>query len=220
MKQGDELLLQLAAHIDQQVAATDQIEFGERRILDHVLLGKDQQIADDLVDAIGAVRILAEKARQPLGRDIGGDAGGKDAAAGLFDGLLSMSVAKTCTLKVLSQRLQMLLEQDGDGIGLLAGGTAGHPDPNRPACGLVGKKARDDLCLEGFEGLRVAEEAGDADQQVTKEGIYLRRVSLQVAKILVRPLDLVDGHAPLDAAGEGGLLCIGRNRDRSGHAAR
>ena len=48
VEQGNELLLQVAAHIDQQVAATDQVEFGEGRILDHVLLGKDQHVADAL----------------------------------------------------------------------------------------------------------------------------------------------------------------------------
>ena len=85
VEQRDELLLQVPAHIDQQVAATDQVEFGERRVFDHVLLGKDQHVADAFVDAVGAaVRLLGEKARQPFRRDVGGDAGGIEAGAGLW----------------------------------------------------------------------------------------------------------------------------------------
>ena len=62
VEQGDELLLQFPAHIDQQVAATDQVEFGERRVFDHVLLGKDHHVADAFVDAVGAaVRLLGRK---------------------------------------------------------------------------------------------------------------------------------------------------------------
>ena len=89
------------AHIDQQVAATDQVEFGKRRVFDHVLLGKDQHVADALVDAVGAaVRLRGEKARQPFRRDVGGNAGRVDAGAGLAMAWLSMSVANTCTLKL------------------------------------------------------------------------------------------------------------------------
>ena len=88
VEQGHELLLEIPAHIDQQVAATDQVQFGKRRVFDHVLLGKDQYVAEAFVDAIGrAVRLLDEKSRQSFRRNVGGDAGGIDAGAGLSDGL-------------------------------------------------------------------------------------------------------------------------------------
>ena len=123
---------------------------------------------------------------------------------------LSMSVAKTCTLKLCFSVSMLLLEQDGDGIGFLAGGAAGHPDADRGARGLAGKEPRDDLFLERLEGLRVAEEIGDADQQVAKERLHLGRGLLQIADVLVQPFDLVDGHAPLDAAVDGALLVLGK----------
>ena len=88
MKQGDELLLQVAAHIDQKVAATDEVEFGEGRVFDHILLGKDQHVADAFVDAVGAALGFGrEETRQPLRRDVGGDAGRIDAGPGRGNGL-------------------------------------------------------------------------------------------------------------------------------------
>ena len=63
--------------------------------------------------------------------------------------------------------------------------------------------------MQDVEGLRVAEKVGDADQQVAKEGIQLARVVLHVAQILIQLLDLVQGHAPLDAADEGILFVLG-----------
>ena len=41
VEERDQSLLQVPVHVDQQVAATDQVEPGERRVLDHVLLGED-----------------------------------------------------------------------------------------------------------------------------------------------------------------------------------
>ena len=94
-----------------------------------------------------------------------------------------------------------------------------HPgDQTRIDCArrLAGKELRDDLFLEGREGFRVAEEIGDADQEVPEERLHLRRVLLQVAHIPVQPVDLVDGHAPLHAADHGVLLVEGKVMARLG----
>ena len=169
------------------------------------------------MDAAGAaLRLLGEKARQPLRRNVGVDAGGIDAGAGLFDGMAVDVGGEHLHPETLLQRLQMLLKQDGDGIGLLAGGTARHPDPYQCARGLAVKEAWDDLFLERLERLRVAEEMGDADQEVAKEGLRFGRVLLQVAYVPVQPLDLVDGHAPLDAAAYGVFLVLGKVVTRLG----
>ena len=140
VKQRDQLLLQITVQIDQHVAATDEVEFGKRRVFDHVLLGKNQQIADAPNDAKGAaVRFLSEKARQPLRGDIGGDVGGIDTGAGRFDGSTVNIGGEYLYLVTLRQLLQLLLEQDGKGIGLLSGGTADGPEANGGAGWLAGK---------------------------------------------------------------------------------
>ena len=76
------------AHIDQEIAATDQIELRERRVLDEIVLGKNEHVADGLVDAIGAAirMLLIEKVGQPLWRNVGDDAGGVNTGARMVDG--------------------------------------------------------------------------------------------------------------------------------------
>jgi len=55
--------MQVAAQIDQGVSATDEIEFGERRIFDDVLLGKDQHVADTFVYPVSAAGRIYKKKR-------------------------------------------------------------------------------------------------------------------------------------------------------------
>src|ERR1039458_9780681 len=158
VEQGNERLLQVLADIDQQVAATDQVEFGKRRVFDHVLLGKDQQVADAFVDAIGAAAGLGrEEPGQPLRREVGGDAGRIEAGAGRGNRLTVNVGGEDLHRETLLHRHLTLGQQDGDGIGFLAGGAAWRPDANHGACGLAGKELRDDLFLERLKGLRIAE---------------------------------------------------------------
>src|SRR5580658_1687917 len=59
MKQRHELFLQVRAHVDQEIAAADQIEFRERRVLDQVGFGKNEHVSDGLVDTVRtAIRLL------------------------------------------------------------------------------------------------------------------------------------------------------------------
>jgi hypothetical protein len=52
-----------AFQIDQQVAATEQVELGEGRILDHAVHGKHHFLADDLLhlETAAFIRILGQK---------------------------------------------------------------------------------------------------------------------------------------------------------------
>ena len=61
----------------------------------------------------------------------------------------------------------------------------------------------DDVFPKRFERLRVAEEAGDSDQQFPEERIHLQRGIPQIVDIVLDALDLGDGHSPLDAALDG-----------------
>ena len=85
--QRQELLLRLGIDVDQEVPATEDVELRERRIDEDVLRRKDHQVADFFLDPV-ALALAHEEPRQPLGRQVRGDARGKRALAGLLDGVL------------------------------------------------------------------------------------------------------------------------------------
>ena len=86
------------------------------------------------------------------------------------------------------------------------------PGGLRDPCGigrLVGKESGKGLFLDGLEGFGVAEKPGDPDQQVAKEPFHFYRCLLHEFHIALQGLDLVDGHAPFDAAVDGAGFVLG-----------
>ena len=124
MEHGNKLLLQIAAHIDQEVATTNEIKFGEGRIFDHVMLGKNHHVANAFVDSVGAaVRLGYKKTRHPFPRKVCGDAGRIKAGTGCGNRLTVYVGGENLHLETLFHRLLALGKQNGQGISLLAGGT-------------------------------------------------------------------------------------------------
>jgi hypothetical protein len=164
VKERDQVGLQIAVEIDQQVATTDEIHPGEGRILHQILLGEDQEIAHHLLNAVAHLGGLREEARQPRRRDLGRDAFRIETGAGLRDGARINVGREELHLVGLFEGFQMLAQQDSDGIRLFPGGAAADPDPQGRARRLDGKQTRNDLLLQGGEGIGIAEEIGDPDQ--------------------------------------------------------
>ncbi len=52
VEKGNDLFLQFRAHINEHITTADQVELGKRGILDHVLFGKNQHVANVLADAV------------------------------------------------------------------------------------------------------------------------------------------------------------------------
>src|SRR6266508_1678632 len=65
MEQWNGLALQSLTEIDQQVAATDQVQVGKWGVSDHVLPRKNAHLANRLVDAVAPVH-PDEESPQPL----------------------------------------------------------------------------------------------------------------------------------------------------------
>jgi len=122
MEQGNDFLLQLLAEIDQQIATTDQVQPRERRILANVLLGKDQQVTNALVDHVStAIGLPGKETRQALRRHVAGDARRITASArGRHRPPVDVGRKKLHRVPALD-RLHLFEQQDGDRIGLLAG---------------------------------------------------------------------------------------------------
>lgn len=112
--------------IDHQVAATQQVEAGEWRILDDVLHGKHDHLADFLLHLVARV-VLGEEASQPLRRDILRDVGRVAAGAGAGDGLVVEVRGVDLYIEVVVGIVHVLAQQHGDRVGFLAGGAARHP---------------------------------------------------------------------------------------------
>ncbi len=221
MKERQDLLLDLRLQVNQQVAATDQVQFREGRIADQVLLGKHHRLADLLVDPVG-VLAFDKELPQTLRRDVRGDAFRVDAGPGERQGVLVDVGGEDLDLAGLVPGSQLFGQQDGDRVGFFPRGAAGHPDADGGGVRVVGvlvharehrrrrlqslDQRRDRELLQRFPSLRIPEEIGDADQQVFVEGLDLVPVLPQNRDIRRHLLDMIQPHAALNAAGEGPFL--------------
>ena len=155
--------------VDEGVAAGNQIQVGEGGVFAHVVPGKHHAAAQPLGhrDALGPLghetvaqlrrnghgggeRILTPTGdRQTLFIQVGGE----DAQpAGQIGGMA-----------------EHLAHHHGDGVGLLAGGTAGHPHPQRFPITALGKILLQPL-RQPLEGGRIAKKASHRHQQVAHQG--------------------------------------------------
>ena len=83
MKRRDDLFLQTGFQVNQQIAATDQIEARERRIAQEILPRKHDHLPQRLADAETAV-LLDKEPPQPFGRNVLHQALGVEARPGLL----------------------------------------------------------------------------------------------------------------------------------------
>ncbi len=103
--------------------------------------------------------------------------------------------------------LDLLLKEHDKGVCLLAGAASGDPYPD----GLIGAVATDqignDLIRQDVEHLRVAEEAGDMNQQILGQKLELAGITSQKLDVAIHATcpDRHHRHASLDAP----LQCAG-----------
>ncbi len=118
-----------AIQVDQQVAAGNQVEPGERRILQEIVRREHHHFPDFTAHAV-AVRLLCEESAQAPVADIGGDGIGIQAAA---RGLYGFVVKVGREYLHHGRRIQaaaVLGQQYRERIGLLTGSARRHPDPH------------------------------------------------------------------------------------------
>ena len=167
--------LQRRGHVDQDVAAADQIHVRERRIGGEVLAREDADVADRLVDPVEVVFLL-EEAVQPFGRELGLDALGIEPGAGPLQRAGIAEIGGE-DLERAAHRLivEQLPEHDGQRVGLLARGAPRYPQAQRRVRGLGLQDLGEDAGFQGLEQGRVAKEAGHVDEEVLVERLDLGR---------------------------------------------
>ena len=129
MQGRPDFALQYGAKVDQHVAATDEVEPGERRILGQVVPGENAYVTDDFSDLVAAFR-SGEEPGQLLRRDMGQGGARVDAGAGFFDCRFADIGGENLEWNVHFRAVQEFHQANGDRISLLTGGAAGHPDPD------------------------------------------------------------------------------------------
>ena len=100
------------------------------------------------------------------------------------------------------------MQQNGNRVSLFASGAAWAPDPDQGAGLFILEELGDGLFFQRGKGLGIAKEVGDANQQVAKQRLDLAWRLLQELDIAFQRLDLIDRHAPLDAAVDGAGLVV------------
>ncbi len=205
MESGDQAVLQLRLEVDHQVAAAEQVEAREGRVLDDVLDGEHDHLADLLLHAIAGV-LLGEEAAQALRRDIQRDVRRIEPGTCDGDGVVVEVGRVELDPDLAVGVVHVLAQQDRDRVGLLAGRAARDPGPEHVVGGLVGKQLRQDVPLQHLERLAVAEEARHVDEHFLEQGLQLGGLFLQVAQVDRQVVDVVLQHAALDAATDRALL--------------
>ena len=150
-----------------------------------------------------AVGLCREITRQALGRNVSRNVGRVHTGAGCCDGAAVDVGGEYLHLVRRAQQLNPFPHQNGNRIGFFTGRTPGGPDANHGTGGFAFKQFGNNLLFERFEGLWIAEKVGDTNQQVAKKGLHFNGRLLQVAHIVVHPLDLMNRHAALNAAVDG-----------------
>ena len=174
----DDLGLDLGDEIDEKIAADHEIHAQKGRIAHQIMAGENDVFAQPRQH--GATGGFApKKGLQPFRADFTGHAGAEHALAGRVQGHGIDVRGKDLERAAGRDRAQLLGGEDGHGIGLFAGGTAGHPHPDI----LVGAVAQQvwKHSGQGFEGRRVPEKGRHPDQQVVEQpGAFLGIVFEQV----------------------------------------
>ena len=190
--------LRLAIEVDEEVAAADQVEAREGRVLQQVVRREDDHLADLGADAV-APRVADEEALEAVLGNVGGDRRRVDALAGGADRVVVEVGGEHLQHRRRIEAAHVLGEEHGDRVRLLAAGAGGDPDAHLVARVLAGEDDRQ-LRFEGVERLAIAEEVGDADQQVFQQRTGLAGVGAHEVQVGGQRVDAVDAHPPRYAA--------------------
>ena len=206
MQQRDELLLHRRLEIDEEIATTDHVEPGERRVADQALLREHDGVAQLLVDLI-AVLALDEESRQPLGATRG-----RRSPRGRY----------RCAPSPVPRHRRPTQTPAGDSPSRPPRSLRSAPSrsstlprrlrrrvPRRAAgtsLSFAATNRRITCSLQDLPRRRLAEEAGHVDQQILEQRGRLRRVVAQHLHVLGQLVEVSQAHAALNAPPQSALL--------------
>ena len=195
--------------VNQQIAAADQIDSGKRRIAQHIVAG-EQHFFAHLLGHPKTVFFKGEEMLQPDSRHIRRNGRRIQAVAGEGNRPVVNIGCKHLKLRPAALQLHLFFKQQGDGIGLLAGGAAHHPDPHRIGRRAVVQQLGQHLLLQRLKSLGIAKKIGDTDQHVLHQRLGFFRIRPQKGQISGQVRHAVDLHSALDAPQHRGPLVLAK----------
>ncbi len=194
----DGALLGIAVEIDEQVAAAEQIDARKGRVLQQVVHREQHRLAQVAAHPVAAP-LLGEEAAQPFLGDVGRERQRIEALACRADRAFVEIGREHLQRRRRIERSRVLRQQHRDRVRLFAGRARRHPDPHLVVRRLAGEQHRH-LRLERVERFAIAEEVGDADEQVLQQRAGLAGMGAHERQVIGQGLDAADAHAPGDPA--------------------
>ena len=164
--------------IDQEIAAADQVQSRERRIARHVLTREEAEIADVLRNAVLTV-LPDEETLEAFCRHLLHGIEGVHTRPRPLEGRLADIGPEHLDLQRRLAVAEVFEHRHGDGIDLLAGRAAGHPDTDRVFRGPAFTERGKHVLTQRLEGGRIAKELGDPDQEVLVQRGELAGIAIE-----------------------------------------
>src|SRR5262245_48204032 len=206
--------LGLAVEVHEGVAADEEVDPGDRRVLHQVVAAEDHRPAELLVKDVVAGRPL-----EVLLDVRSGDLLHVLRAVRRLPGLVQRFLVDVggVDLDPAPELLhpELLGQQDRHRIRLFSGGTAGAPHPDRPRRTLARDDPGHDLLCDVLPGGLVAKECRHVDQDRVEQARELLGMDLEVVDVVCEIADADDLHPLLDAAHQGRAL-VGREVEAAG----
>lgn len=171
VKHRDEPALQLRVQMDEHVAAGDEIQVQERRVIDHAVPREDAHLSDLACDLVRGP-VLPEETPPPLGRNALDGVGGVPARTRLGD-RLPVRVGRDdpyAGKRTPAGGLEPLAHEHAQAVGLLARAAAHHPDAHRVlGAAFAGEDPWQEVQAEVFERLGITEELRHSEEQLLRQ---------------------------------------------------
>ena len=192
--------LRRRVQVDEQVAAAHEVEAGERRVGRQVVRGEDDGVAQVLRHVVPA-GLACEEAAQECRRHARDVVFGIPSEPGRFHRVGVRIGREDLELDRATSGRDAVRQEHGQAVGLLARGARRDPRAQGRLRRRLAHEARDDRLVEHAPRFGLAEERGDADQQVLAQGGGLVPIRLEQPGIGRMPVEV----QALDAASDPAL---------------
>ena len=183
--------------IDEQVATADQVDARKRRIADHVVMGKQDVLAQLRSDP-ESTGFRLEKAVSPVfGQDRQTLCGIQSFGCQLERSFVHVG-GKDLQARLPTAHRHRFKQQHRQRIRLLSRRTAGHPDPDFfPRRNLV-EDLGNDCAFQDRKRFRITKKARHSNQQIFVERVQLLGMRQDTVTVRGRTRSLSQRHPPLD----------------------